>query len=442
MKSPALCSFCNFSEPGTGGSQFLQFMPGGMRQAVSPGIFAEVILAHESNPEAMKTNLFCLVVLLLTASPSISQNEPSYERKYETWLIRMPEKNASGIYIPRKTIRGLLYEVNDSSVIVQRKMSKAEKDQALFDYQALAAKNIEQVILRKKGSGIAIAIGAATGAAVGTAISYAYSQSLAQSNPLGYIFGGFIVGALPVIVSTGLGIITGVLCAKKTKFRIDGKQRSFDEEKEMMSGFAMVNRTTSSQARIFSITLLPDSLTDIEGNRYPLFMIGSRVWMAGNLRTRTFRNGEKIPFLQQQNEWAKSQGAACSLSEPDETAGGDGGLLYNWKAVNDKKGLCPGGWHVPSDQEWLDLAESLGGIKKAAIQLSEAGDPPFSAPARFRFGNGEYSAEEGNSSQWWSVNPGDSPTPRNIMVNGMPKQVLFVGTQVDVGISLRCIKDN
>lgn len=36
------------------------------------------------------------------------------------------------------------------------------------------------------------------------------------------------------------------------------------------------------------------------------------------------------------------------------------GLYYNWPAVNDDRGLCPQGWHVPSDDEWTELVEYVG----------------------------------------------------------------------------------
>lgn len=36
------------------------------------------------------------------------------------------------------------------------------------------------------------------------------------------------------------------------------------------------------------------------------------------------------------------------------------GLLYNWNAIADQRGLCPKGWHVPTDQDWKFLELTLG----------------------------------------------------------------------------------
>ena len=36
------------------------------------------------------------------------------------------------------------------------------------------------------------------------------------------------------------------------------------------------------------------------------------------------------------------------------------GRLYNWYAVDDARGLCPSGWHVPTDGEWMTMEMALG----------------------------------------------------------------------------------
>ena len=36
------------------------------------------------------------------------------------------------------------------------------------------------------------------------------------------------------------------------------------------------------------------------------------------------------------------------------------GRLYNWYAVDDARGLCPSGWHVPTDGEWTVMTDHLG----------------------------------------------------------------------------------
>ena len=107
--------------------------------------------------------------------------------------------------------------------------------------------------------------------------------------------------------------------------------------------------------------ILPNAVTDIDGNQYNAVMIGGQVWMKENLRTRHFADGGFI------NEGSNSPMSdeiplryAHAQSDPIY------GYLYNWAAVmhgasssNTKpsgvQGICPDGWHVPSQAEWEQL---------------------------------------------------------------------------------------
>ena len=61
----------------------------------------------------------------------------------------------------------------------------------------------------------------------------------------------------------------------------------------------------------------------------------------------------------------------CALRYPDEAANvaDTYGRLYNWYAVDDARGLCPSGWHVPTDGEWTDLEDFI--TPKASAELRE-----------------------------------------------------------------------
>ena len=60
--------------------------------------------------------------------------------------------------------------------------------------------------------------------------------------------------------------------------------------------------------------------------------------------------------------WATlTTGAYCYYNNDSATYAATYGKLYNWYAVNDPRGLAPAGWHVPSDAEWTELINCLGG---------------------------------------------------------------------------------
>lgn len=102
-----------------------------------------------------------------------------------------------------------------------------------------------------------------------------------------------------------------------------------------------------------------ETITDNEGNEYQTVEIGSQVWMAENLRTSTYRNGDDIPIGLSNSDWYSANGGAAAFQDSEMLE--SYGMVYNWYAVDDTRGLCPEGWHVPSDDEWVILLDYLEG---------------------------------------------------------------------------------
>ena len=111
----------------------------------------------------------------------------------------------------------------------------------------------------------------------------------------------------------------------------------------------------------------------IDGYTYDVVTIGEQVWFAENLRTTVYANGDPISSLLTDEEWISTTAGAmavygegdsdCGHWSPDIDACDEAqsleayGRLYNWYAVDDERGLCPTGWHVPTDEEWTELEE-------------------------------------------------------------------------------------
>ena len=89
--------------------------------------------------------------------------------------------------------------------------------------------------------------------------------------------------------------------------------------------------------------------------------IGSQVWTSKNLDVATYRNGDIIPQVQDQEAWEELKTGAWCYYNNDPANGTKYGKLYNWYAVNDARGLAPQGYHIPSDAEWDTLEAYLGG---------------------------------------------------------------------------------
>ncbi len=132
--------------------------------------------------------------------------------------------------------------------------------------------------------------------------------------------------------------------------------------------------TTYGNEMSFTTVAVPiTNVTDFDGNVYDIITIGSQIWMKQNLKTIHYQNGDEIPNVTVNSNWATTlTGAYCDYNN-NAVNSATYGRLYNFYAVADVRNLCPNGWHVPSDAEWTTLTTYLGGSTIAGGKLKEAG---------------------------------------------------------------------
>jgi len=116
------------------------------------------------------------------------------------------------------------------------------------------------------------------------------------------------------------------------------------------------------------------SCIDYDGNAYPTITIGMQVWMAENLRVTHYRNGDAIPDVTDGSAWSALTTGAYCWYDNDENENEKYGTLYNWYAVDDSRGLCPTGWHVPTDGELTAFTTYLGGEDVAGGKMKSVND--------------------------------------------------------------------
>jgi len=196
-----------------------------------------------------------------------------------------------------------------------------------------------------------------------------------------------------------------------------------------------------------------------DGHTYALVAIGTQCWFAENLRSDNYRNGDAIPGNLSDAQWTSTSSGAQTVygegsstvyhGSSDEVANlATYGRLYNWYAVNDSRGLCPSGFHVPSDGEWTMLENALGGSSVAGTAL-KAPSPAwngtnssgFSAlPGGVRnYGSGTFYAQGGNG-LWWSLSPiGTDAWSR--LLSSDQSSVVRSSNSTRNGYSVRCVRD-
>ena len=134
-----------------------------------------------------------------------------------------------------------------------------------------------------------------------------------------------------------------------------------------------------------SCATLASTCTEVEmdGYTYSVVEIGDQCWFAENLRTTTYADGTGISEVTDGVAWGELiVGARCDYNN-DASNVATYGRLYNWYAVVNARGLCPSGWHVPTDGEWTQLedyitSQGFDGTEGTALK-STSGFLPFRA---------------------------------------------------------------
>jgi uncharacterized protein (TIGR02145 family) len=109
-------------------------------------------------------------------------------------------------------------------------------------------------------------------------------------------------------------------------------------------------------------------LVRYHGHKYHIIEAGQQYWMDENLSSKSYRFGRKIPFITDYNVWPELQSPGCGYYNNDTSKQKKYGMLYNWYAVDNGK-LCPVGWRVPTNNDWLKLEEQLGGYDIAGGKM-------------------------------------------------------------------------
>ncbi|MGB0171836.1 MAG: fibrobacter succinogenes major paralogous domain-containing protein, partial [Flavobacteriales bacterium] len=193
---------------------------------------------------------------------------------------------------------------------------------------------------------------------------------------------------------------------------------------------------------------------EMDGYTYSVVEIGDQCWFAENLRTTTYADGSAIPEVTDNEAWTDTiTGARCDYYNNASNAL-TYGRLYNWYAVNNGSGLCPSGWHVPTDGEWTALETYLGanghsGAEGTALKSTSGWNGGGNGTDNFGFsalpgGNRFYLygnfVNAGNYGSWWSSSPNDGYAWYRSLIYANPDIVRY-DVSPRPGFSVRCLRD-
>ncbi len=209
-----------------------------------------------------------------------------------------------------------------------------------------------------------------------------------------------------------------------------------------------------------------DSIRDYDGNLYHTVPIGNQCWLKENMRTTHFNDGTPIPHVIDNSYWSvltETDKAYCWYNNDSITYADSTGALYTWAAAmngavssdsnpSGVQGICPDGWHLPSDDEWDELEIFLSkdghsGSEGRALKATTGWKSNGNGTDDYGFtalpGGNIYNAFNniGKYGNWWSATENDATyawyrdvyfITSNIYKNKYPKEV---------GFSVRCLRD-
>lgn len=191
------------------------------------------------------------------------------------------------------------------------------------------------------------------------------------------------------------------------------------------------------------------TVTDIDGNVYPIVEIGTQKWMGENLKTTKYNNGTSIEFANGvQMDWYNNTSGMYTWYNDDAQNKGVYGALYNWFAATNTN-ICPVNWHVPTDDEWRTLRDFVGtseGTKlKATTGWSNDGngtdDYGFAAlPGGYVSSTFSYS-NVGIQGLWWTSVEKNTEDANNAELRGNNDWLDIYYHDKGHGLSIRCIKN-
>ena len=169
---------------------------------------------------------------------------------------------------------------------------------------------------------------------------------------------------------------------------------------------------------------------------YPAVQIAGLWWMQENLSVTRYQNGDSIPDgTADHPAWVQLSTGAWAYPDSQAALRRSFGLLYNWYAVNDPRGLCPTGWRLPNHDEWTALTHALGGETKAGAVLKAR---QGWLPAGFRGSDGMYGGL-GAYAYWWSSTGSGINGAWGRFVDGTQSGIFMMDGYKRSAFSVRCV---
>lgn len=189
-----------------------------------------------------------------------------------------------------------------------------------------------------------------------------------------------------------------------------------------------------------------------DGKTYKTVTIGNQVWMAENLKYLPTVVGPGTASTTTPHYYVYDYDGTNVADAKATDNYSIYGVLYNWEAA---KAACPSGWHLPSDEEWTQLTDHLGGSNVAGGKLKEADFTTWSGPNEGATNESGFTAVPGGlffstggefiyvwtGGYWWSSTGIDANSAWNRIMYFHNSNVGRLSNNKAFGLSVCCMKD-
>jgi len=248
-------------------------------------------------------------------------------------------------------------------------------------------------------------------------------------------------------------LLTFLLCVFTLSLTLQSQTLSADNDGDGCVATSDLMTLLSQFGECYNSSFTCGDFVSHDGYDYSTVLIGEQCWFAENCRylpevSTSDQGSETEPYYYVYG-YEGTDVAEAQATPKYETYG----VLYNWPAVM-TEGICPSGWQVPTDGEFTELTDFLGGESVAGGKMKEAGydhwwSPNEGAtnssgwtgfPGGYRFIGG---FSEDYNGFWWSASESEysSHSWDRRLGSSFDFVVRYYSTKKH-GFSARCVRDD
>src|SRR5574344_137160 len=216
-------------------------------------------------------------------------------------------------------------------------------------------------------------------------------MNLLRSTILSILMIAFLIGC-ESSTSASSDSSSSVASSSSSVVKSSSSSAKSSSSEAMSSSSSAKSSSSEAMSNSSSSSIVYSTIKDARDNQtYRIVTIGSQTWMAENLKYLPSVVGPETGSQTTPHYYVYGYDGTNVADAKATDNYATYGVLYNWTAAMNGEassttnpsgiqGVCPAGWHLPSDAEWTELTDYLGGASVAGGKLKETGTTHWDSP--------------------------------------------------------------